>query len=337
LPDMISISIDAMSGDSGLAVTAPAVLSALQSTPDLKITMVGDEKLIKQAITAPPANLEIQHASEIVAMDEMPALALRNKKDSSMRVAINLLKDKKVDACVSAGNTGALMVTGRFVLKMLEGIDRPAICTSLPTMSSHCWMLDLGANIDSDAEHLMQFAIMGNALVRAVDDNHNARVGLLNIGEEQVKGNHIVKEASSLLQNTSLNYRGFIEGDDIYKGTVDLVVSDGFVGNVALKASEGVARMIQHFLGEEFKKSTLRKLSGFIAMPVLKSLKKRIDPRNYNGASLLGLNGVLVKSHGGTDEFGFERAIMVAYNQAKNGLLEKIKHEMDNMLHQEYM
>jgi len=333
---MISIAIDAMSGDHGLAVTTVAALNALAHVEDLKIIMVGDERKIQSTISDIPANLEIRHASEIVSMDESPVVALRNKKDSSMRVALNLVKEGAADACVSAGNTGALMVTGRFVFKMLQGVDRPAICTSLPTIKSHCWMLDLGANIDSGPENLLQFALMGNALVRAVDDNHIAKVGLLNVGEEQVKGNQVVKDASALIANTALNYSGFVEGDDIYKGTVDLIVCDGFVGNVALKASEGVARMVHNFLNREFKRSIWRKLSGLVAMPVLKSLKKRIDPRRYNGASLLGLNGILVKSHGSTDAYGFEQAIMAAYNQVKNDLLDKIKHEMEQMRQQEH-
>ncbi len=333
---MISISIDAMSGDSGLPVTAPAVLSVLKKHDDLKIIMVGDEALMSKAIPNKPDNLEFKQTTQVVAMDEAPASALRGKKDSSMRIAINLVKEKSADACVSAGNTGALMATGRFVLRMLEGINRPAICTALPTIKSHSWMLDLGANVDSDSEHLLQFAIMGNALVRAVDDNDKPSIGLLNIGEEDAKGNHVVKSAAALLNKTNLNYYGFVEGDDIYKGTVDLIVSDGFVGNVALKASEGVAMMIRHFLSIEFKRNIFRKISGVIAMPVLKSLKKRIDPRRYNGASLLGLNGVLVKSHGGTDAYGFEHAIEAAYSQVKNGLLDKIKHEMDNMSQQEH-
>lgn len=333
---MVSISIDAMSGDAGLAVTAPAVLNALKKHPDLEIIMVGDETLMTEAIGHKPNNLTFKHTTQVVEMDEAPASALRGKKDSSMRVAINLVKEETVDACVSAGNTGALMATGRFVLRMLEGVDRPAICAALPTIKSHSWMLDLGANVDSGAEHLLQFAIMGSALIRAVDNKESPSIGLLNVGEEEVKGNHVVKSAAALLNKANLNYYGFVEGDDIYKGTVDLIVSDGFVGNVALKSSEGVAMMIRHFLSFEFKRNLFRKISGVIAMPVLKSLKNRIDPRHYNGASLLGLNGVLVKSHGGTDAYGFEHAIMAAYHQVKNSLLDKIKREMDNMLHQEY-
>jgi len=257
-------------------------------------------------------------------MDELPSNALRNKKDSSMRIALDLLKAGDADACVSAGNTGALMATSRFVLKMLPGIDRPAICTSLPSSTSHTWVLDLGANVDCDAKHLFQFALMGSVLATAVDGNANPAVGLLNIGEEEIKGNEAVKRAAVLLADGPLNYAGFAEGDDIYMGNFDVIVCDGFVGNIALKTSEGVARMIATFIKQEFRRSLLTKLAALIAMPVLKAFRSRIDPRLYNGASLLGLRGIVIKSHGGADALAFANAIKVAILEVRESVPERI-------------
>jgi glycerol-3-phosphate acyltransferase PlsX len=241
-----------------------------------------------------------------------------------MRVALNLVKDGTADACVSAGNTGALMATSRFVLKMLPGIDRPAICTSLPSIKSHTWMLDLGANVDCNAEHLFQFALMGSVLAEAVDGNSQPRIGLLNIGEEEIKGNEQVKEAAKLLFENIPNYAGYAEGDDIYKGGFDVIVCDGFVGNVSLKTSEGVAKMIAAFIKQEFSKNILTRLAALVAMPVLKAFRSRIDPRSYNGASLLGLRGIVIKSHGSADAYAFANAIKVAILEVREDVPQRI-------------
>lgn len=265
-------------------------------------------------------------------MDESPSRALRLKKDSSLRVAIDLVKRGTAQACVSAGNTGALMATARYVLKTLPGIDRPAISTSIPNVKGHTLMLDLGANIDCSAEHLFQFAVMGSVLANAVHGLERPRVGLLNIGEEEIKGNDQVKEAARLLAASSLNYTGFVEGDDVYKGGVDVVVCDGFVGNVALKTSEGVAKMIGHFIREEFKRNLLTRLAGLIAMPVLGAFRQRIDPRRYNGASLLGLRGIVIKSHGGADALAFENAINVAVLEVQKAVPDRIDHLLESVL-----
>ena len=283
---------------------------------------------IAAAGAADNQRLIIHHASQKVEMDELASSALRNKKDSSMRVALNLVKNGAADACVSAGNTGALMATSRFVLKMLPGIDRPAICTSLPSMTGHTWMLDLGANVDCDTEHLFQFALMGSVLADAVDGNKEPRVGLLNIGEEEIKGNEQVKEAAQLLMATIPNYAGFAEGDDIYKGNFDVIVCDGFVGNVSLKTSEGVAKMIADFIKQEFSRNIFTRLAGLCAMPVLKAFKKRIDPRRYNGASLLGLRGIVIKSHGSADALAFANAIKVAILEVRENVPERITSQL---------
>jgi len=245
-------------------------------------------------------------------MDESPSKALRNKKDSSMRVAIDLVKSGEAHACVSAGNTGALMATARFVLKTLPNVDRPAIITAVPSVHGDTHMLDLGANVDCTAEHLLQFAVMGSELVKAVDGVERPRVGLLNIGQEEIKGNEQVKKAHELLAVSGLNYVGYVEGDGIYLDDVDLVVSDGFVGNVALKSSEGVAKLVRHLLAVEFKRNLFTRIAGLLALPVLRGFKRTMDPRRYNGASLLGLRGIVIKSHGGADEVAFENAIRIA-------------------------
>ena len=328
----ISIALDAMGGDAGLDMVVPAAITALIDHPDVGIILVGDETQLAAAVAAAGAadnqRLIIHHASQKVEMDELASSALRNKKDSSMRVALNLVKTGGADACVSAGNTGALMATSRFVLKMLPGIDRPAICTSLPSMTGHTWMLDLGANVDCDAEHLFQFALMGSVLAGAVDGNQEPRVGLLNIGEEEIKGNEQVKEAAQLLTATIPNYAGFAEGDDIYKGNFDVIVCDGFVGNVSLKTSEGVAKMIADFIKQEFSRNMFTRLAGLCAMPVLKAFKKRIDPRRYNGASLLGLRGIVIKSHGSADALAFANAIKVAILEVRENVPERITSQL---------
>jgi glycerol-3-phosphate acyltransferase PlsX len=257
-------------------------------------------------------------------MDESPQLALRGKKDSSMRVAINLVKSGEAGACVSAGNTGALMATARYVLKTLPGIDRPAIASYLPTINGQVCMLDLGANVDCTAEHLLQFGIMGSALVAVLEHKEKPTVGLLNIGSEDIKGNEIVKQAAVLLRNSDLNFYGNVEGNDIFKGVTDVVVCDGFVGNVSLKTTEGLAHMIRVFLTEEFKRNIFTKLAGLVAMPVLNAFKRRVDSRRYNGASFLGLKGIVVKSHGSADELAYLCAIERAAEEARGGMLHHI-------------
>jgi len=333
MSNVISIALDAMGGDVGPSVVVPAAVAALKQHADINIILVGDEQVLADAVknssNADLSRLTIHHASEQVEMDESPSRALRNKKDSSMRVAINLVKEGRADACVSAGNTGALMATARFVLKMLPGINRPAICTALPSITSHTWMLDLGANVDCEAEHLLQFAVMGSVLARVMDGNQAPRIGLLNIGEEEIKGNEQVKQAAALLSESNLSYAGYAEGDDIYIGNFDVIVCDGFVGNVSLKTTEGVAKMIAHFIRQEFSKNLLTKLAALIAMPVLKAFRSRIDPRLYNGATLLGLRGIVIKSHGGTDAIGFANAIGVAAEEVRGSVPERISRELE--------
>ncbi|NOQ35344.1 MAG: phosphate acyltransferase PlsX [Methylococcaceae bacterium] len=326
----LTISIDAMGGDFGPEVTVPASLQCLATNSKLSLIMVGDEvilnELLSQALIDYQDRLSIQHASQRVEMDESPVKALKNKKDSSMRVAINLVRDGRADACVSAGNTGALMATARFVLKMIPQIDRPAIISTLPSIYGHTHALDLGANVDCTAEHLYQFALMGEEVVKAVENIDSPKVGLLNIGEEDVKGNELVKAAAKLLEKSQLNYIGYVEGDSLNAGAekVDLIVTDGFVGNVALKSIEGAAKMIGTSLKEAFSKNIFTKLAGLMVYPVLKSFKKRIDPRLYNGASLLGLRGLVIKSHGGTDVLGFETAIRLAEVEVEKDVTGKI-------------
>ena len=326
-----------MGGDHGPSVVVPAALDALSKHSDLRLLLVGDRAVLARELEQHRAvaddQLVIHHASQQVAMDESPSAALRNKKDSSMRVVANLVKDGTAQACVSAGNTGALMATARYVLKTLPGIDRPAIMAALPTRRGHTHMLDLGANVDSTAEQLFQFAVMGSVLAEAVDNNIRPTVGLLNIGEEEIKGNEQVKEAHQLISaNNAINYQGFVEGDDIFKGTVDVVVCDGFVGNVALKTSEGVAKMITQFMREEFAKSWLSKLSALAAMPVLNAFRDRIDPRRYNGASLVGLQGIVVKSHGGADKLAFANAIHTAVLEVQNNVPQRISKQLETLL-----
>ncbi|MFI3187091.1 MAG: phosphate acyltransferase PlsX [Methylococcaceae bacterium] len=336
----LTISIDAMGGDYGPDVTIPASLDCLKNNPDLKLILVGNEAVLNpqlaQGMRAYPGRLTIQHASQCVAMDESPSKALKNKKDSSMRVAINLVRDGRADACVSAGNTGALMATARFVLKMIPGIDRPAIISTLPSINGHTHVLDLGANVDCTAEHLFQFAVMGAELVKAVENIDNPRVGLLNIGEEDMKGNEQVKAAAKLLENSTLNYIGYVEGNSLNAGNiqVDLIVADGFVGNVALKAIEGAAKMIGTGLKDAFGKNLLTKLAGLLVYPVLKSFKKRIDPRLYNGASFLGLRGLVIKSHGGADVLAFKTAIQLAEIEVKKDVIKKISEQVEKTLAQ---
>lgn len=337
----ITIALDAMGGDHGADTVVPAALSTLNHQKDLRLILVGDQPQLEQRLAqagyrGANGRLSVHHASEVVGMDESPSRALRLKRDSSMRVAINLVKEGRAHACVSAGNTGALMATARYVLKTLTGIDRPAISSAIPSIDGYTEVLDLGANVDCTAEHLFQFAVMGSVLASAVHGTDQPRIGLLNIGEEEIKGNDQVKEAARLLSNSSLNYIGFVEGNDIFKGGVDVVVCDGFVGNVALKATEGVAKMVSHFMREEFKRNLLTKLAGLIAMPVLGALRKRIDPRRYNGASLLGLRGIVIKSHGGADALAFENAINVAMLEVRKAVPEHIDHLLEALLNERH-
>ena len=328
----ITLAIDAMGGDHGPKVTIPASINALSKYDQLHIILVGDKELIQKELQKNKytnTRLSIKHASEVVEMDESPQSALKNKKDSSMRVAINLIKEEKAQACVSAGNTGALMATARYVLKMLPGIDRPAIASSLPSQKGTTYMLDLGANTDCTAEHLLQFAVMGAMLVSSVTGNPKPSVGLLNIGSEDIKGNEIVKEAGELLRRSHLNFYGNVEGNDIFKGTTDVVVCDGFVGNVALKTAEGIAQLMGRFLTQEFKRNWITKLMAFVSLLVLNRFKKRLDPRRYNGASFLGLKGIVVKSHGGADSYSFFFAIQTAIEESKNNVLEKIQKQLE--------
>ena len=328
----VTVAIDCMGGDHGPQVTVPAALDYLRRGANVNIILVGQQEVIAAELRKLKADgeprLAVQHASEVVSMDEPPATALRSKKDSSMRVAVNLVKDGTAHACVSAGNTGALMAISRFVLKTLPDIERPAICSVLPALQGHTYVLDLGANIDCAAEHLLQFGVMGSTLVSSVENKPQPSIGLLNIGAEDIKGNEVVKGAAELLRASGLNFYGNVEGNDIYKGTTDVVVCDGFVGNVALKASEGLAQMLSTYLRDEFNRNVLTRLAGAVALPVLNAFKRRVDPRLYNGASLLGLRGIVVKSHGVADRLAFRVAIGRAVEEARGGVLNHITEQM---------
>lgn len=321
-----------MGGDHGIPVTVSAALNVMRRDTALTVILVGPRDRLEQELvrlgTPSHERLNVVHASEVVAMDEAPASALRYKRDSSMRVAANLVEQGVAAACVSAGNTGALMAISRFVLKMLPGIDRPAIATILPTLKGHTYVLDLGANVDCTPEHLLQFGIMCSELVSSVEGKERPTVGLLNIGAEDIKGNDQVKGAAELMRTSGLNFHGYVEGDDIYKGTTDVVVCDGFVGNVALKTSEGLAQMLATYLREEFSRGLLSRLAGIVAWPVISAFKRRVDHRRYNGASLLGLRGIVIKSHGSADVFAFEHAISRAVAEARSGVLGHIAERM---------
>jgi phosphate acyltransferase len=327
-----TVAIDCMGGDHGPSVTVPAALNFQKSHPRGNIVLVGLQEAIGTELrahhAAPGPQLRLHHATEAIGMNETPASALRGKKDSSMRVAVNLVKNGEAHACVSAGNTGALMAISRFVLKTLPGIDRPAIAGILPTMKGEAYVLDLGANVNCTPEHLLQFAIMGAMLVSAMQHKERPSIGLLNIGEEAIKGNEVVKQAAELLRVSGLNFYGNVEGDDIFKGTTDVVVCDGFVGNVALKSAEGAAKMLRTFLTDEFKRNWFTYLCGVMAVPVLSAFKRRVDPARYNGASLLGLKGIVVKSHGSADGFAFENAIERAFDEVREGVLQRISQRL---------
>ena len=338
MTDQVTISLDAMGGDIGPDAVVPAAVRALQQHANLRIILVGIENELEQKVEQYDGQLSdrllVHHASEVVAMDELPAMALRKKKDSSMRVAINLVKEGEADACVSAGNTGALMATSRFVLKMLPGIDRPAIISHLPSTSGHTYMLDLGANVDSTAEHLRDFAVMGSELASAVENINNPKVALLNVGEEEIKGNEQVKKAAVLLAETDLNYVGYAEGDDIFTSDIDVIVCDGFVGNISLKSSEGIAKLVTYTLKNAFKSNWYTMFVAILAIPVLKSFKKTFDPGRYNGASLLGLRGIVIKSHGGADADAFANAIDIGVREVEKQVPQAIKSRLETILNQ---
>lgn len=336
---MITIAVDAMGGDHGLKVVIPACVRAIRKNSQIHLILVGDEanilKHLKQHQMLAHPRCSIVHASEVVTMDELPSHALRNKKDSSMRVALNLVKEEKAQACVSAGNTGALMATARFVLKTLPGIDRPAIIAELPTAKGKTRVIDLGANVDSCAEHLFQFAIMGSALIQALDNKLHPKIGLLNIGVEEIKGNDQVKRTAHMLGECDLlNYVGYVEGDQFYSGDVDLVVCDGFVGNAALKASEGLAKLMLALLKDAFKQNWFTRLAGFLAWPSLSGIKNQMDPARYNGASMLGLNGIVVKSHGSANERAFQFAIEQALLQVRNDAVDLVRERISTFINQ---
>lgn len=325
----VTLAVDCMGGDIGLDVTLPAILNFITRYDDVSLVLVGQQDLmieaLKKASAFPHPRFSIVHASEVVTMDDSVEHALRRKKDSSMRVAADLVKRGQADAMVSAGNTGALMAISRYVLKTLDGIDRPAIATAMPNEKGGATtVLDLGANAGCEPIHLLQFAQMADVLVRSLEGKARPTVGLLNIGEESIKGNEVVKEAGELLRQSNLNFYGNVEGNDIFHGTTDIVVCDGFVGNVTLKATEGVAKMIIGMLRAEFKRTWWTKLLAFFALPVLLRLRARFDHRRYNGAVLLGLRGLVIKSHGSADEYAFEWALKRAYDAVKNKMIERM-------------
>ena len=326
------LAVDAMGGDHGPAVTVPASLDFLAEDPQAELLLVGQRAPIERELarhrSAATPRLAIVEASEVVGMDEDVRTAIRTKKHSSMRIAIDLVKQGRAQACVSAGNTGALMGTAKFVLKTLPGIDRPAICAVLPTRNGKVYVLDLGANAECDPEHLLQFAIMGETLVREMEGKPNPTVGLLNIGSEEIKGNDVVKRAGELMRAAPINFHGNVEGDDIFKGTTDVVVCDGFVGNVFLKTSEGLAKMLGDFLKEEYTRGVLSRLAAAVSLPVIKRFRRRVDHRRYNGAALLGLRGIVVKSHGSADRLAFATALGRAAAEARHGLLDRIGEEI---------
>ncbi len=320
----VTIALDAMGGDRGPAAVVPAAFAILERDDSVDLSLVGLPETLEDARRSAAgrydARLRYVLATEVVGMNEHPAEALRRKKQSSLRLAIQQVKDGVADACVSAGNTGAMTAIARYILKRLPGIDRPAIISAVPGLNGPSFMLDLGANVGCNAQHLLQFALMGSVVAEGMLDIERASVGLLNIGEEDIKGNEVVREAGELLTQSSLNYIGFVEGNDIFSGKANVIVSDGFVGNVALKTMEGVASLIASYLHEEFRKNMLRKVQGLAAGPALSALRDRLDARRYNGASLVGLNGIVIKSHGGADKLAFETAVQTAIVEARKGV-----------------
>ena len=334
---MITLAVDAMGGDAGLAVTIPGALLFLRQQADVRLLMVGDEVQVRQALeaaNAPMDRIQVVHAAQVVEMDEQPQSALKNKKDSSMRIAVNQVKEGLAQAAVSAGNTGALMATARFVLKTIQGIERPAIAKFIPSQNGHMTLvLDLGANVDCTPEQLVQFAVIGSELVHALYPNAGApRVGLLNVGTEDIKGTDTVKQVCTLLSGSKLNFVGYVEGGSIFSGDVDVVVADGFVGNIVLKTIEGAVRFMGSAIKQEFQANLLTKLGALAAMPALKGFKNKLDPRKFNGAIFLGLRGVVIKSHGGTDAVGFSYALEEAFHEAKADSLTRIQQGVADQL-----
>ncbi len=332
------IAIDAMGGDFGPRITVPGALDALKRHPSLNILLVGHQQQISPVLEhlgqLSHPRLELLHAESVVAMDDRPAFALRRRKNSSMYLALQSVADGRTQACVSAGNTGALMVMGRSILQMLPGIDRPAITSAVPTLRGHSHMLDLGANVDCSAEHLLQFAIMGSVMLKAVEQIDSPTVALLNIGAEEIKGNEQVKLASRLLvEQPDLNYIGFIEGDGVFSGKADLVVCDGFVGNIALKSSEGLARLIGRKVRKSFTRNLYRRLVALLARPIIKELQHQLDPGKQNGASLLGLQGIVIKSHGGANRHCFSHAIDQAVSEVEMNIPMRISEQLERYLH----
>jgi fatty acid/phospholipid synthesis protein PlsX len=331
----VTLALDAMGGDRGPVEIVPAALKSLEKFPELHLILVGIQDQLDRVIAGNRATvgvrLSVHNATEVVEMHELPSQALRNKKDSSMRVAIELVKDGVADACVSAGNTGALMVLARYVLKMLPGIDRPAICSIMPGIAGNTHLLDLGANVDSSADQLFQFAVMGAELTSAVYNIPSPSVALLNVGAEEIKGNDRVKQAAALLAGSHLNYVGFVEGNDIYTGKADVIVCDGFVGNIALKASEGVAELMMRTVKQQFQKNTYGRFAALISLPVLKAIRQQLDPRHYNGASLLGLRGIVIKSHGGADRIAFSCAIEEAMLEVQKNVPQRISSQLHKL------
>ena len=331
-----TLAVDAMGGDVGVRATVPGALDFLDRHPDSRLILVGIPDLLAAELNrhqqTPNDRLELVAASEVVGMDESPQSALKNKKNSSMRVAINLVKEGRAQACISSGNTGALMATARFVLKTIPGIDRPAIAKLMPTQTNPSCVLDLGANVDATPAQLLQFGLMGATLMQGLTGKANPSVGLLNVGSEDIKGNANVKEASELFKRSGLNFYGNVEGTDIYYGTTDVVVCDGFTGNIALKTSEGLANMVAAFLKEEFTRTWWTRLCALFALPVLARFRRRVDSRRYNGASLLGLRGIVVKSHGGSDSLGFRCALEQAREEVRANVIQHITEQVAQQL-----
>jgi glycerol-3-phosphate acyltransferase PlsX len=323
----LTLSLDAMSGDLGTEVVVRAASATLDKYVNIELKIVGDQAELQDLVTriiGENSRIQIVHASEVVQMSEPPIDALRKKKDSSMRVAINLVKDGSADACVSSGNTGALMAMAKFVLKTLPGIDRPAFIAELPAKGGSLHMLDLGANTQASASQLFQYAMMGSIVSSDITGIDRPRIALLNIGEEDIKGGDTIREAAALLKESTLNYVGFIEGNDLFSGMADVVVTDGFTGNVALKTIEGAVGLVQHFLRRAFTRNWFSKLQAILASAVLKSLAKEMDSRNYNGATLVGLNGIVIKSHGGAGSVAFQHAIDTAIVEVRKQLPQQI-------------
>ncbi|MTI09631.1 phosphate acyltransferase PlsX [Curvivirga aplysinae] len=330
------LSLDAMGGDHAPEIVVKGAALAREKLPQASFLLFGDEKRLKPLVDAQPSLagcVDIRHTDQMVKSTDKPSNALRNGRKSSMRLSIDAVKAGEADAAVSAGNTGALMAMAMFGLRTLPGIDRPAICTELPNLHGTSCMLDLGANVECDAENLVQFAVMGEVFARTVMGRDKPSIGLLNVGVEELKGRDEVKLAAQMLTETNLpvKFHGFVEGDDITRGTVDVIVTDGYTGNIALKTMEGMGTMLVSFFRDAFKSSLMAKLGYLLASGAMKRLSKRVDPRLYNGAVLLGLNGIVVKSHGGTDELGFANAIGVAADMAANGFMEKIKEDFETM------